>query len=285
MNQLQKTAQERMNELSAIIESTQSRLQTAPDGRIVTHRRPQGVYYTFHETPDNTRHTPDHSAGVPYRSASAPDHRTSHYLSKSDLPLILALAQKDYDLKVLRLAEEEQKKLARFIRTYPDLTPEQVYEQLSSDRQLLVTPIRQPDEVYVRQWLSVDYPKKPFPEDYPELFTSSGERVRSKSEVIIADTLLRMGIPYRYEFPVHFPGAGTFHPDFTVLNVRLRKEYYWEHLGMMADPEYAEAALSKIDIYEKNGCFPGSKLILTHETEKHPLQTRMISAIIQEYLL
>ena len=278
MNQLQKTAQERMNELSAIIESTQSRLQAAPGGRIVTHRRPQGVYYTFHETPDNTGHTPD-------RSARVPDHRTSHYLSKSELPLILALAQKDYDQKVLRLAEEEQKKLARFIRTCPDLTPEQVYEHLSSDRQLLVTPIRQPDEVYVRQWLSVEYPKKPFPEDYPELFTSSGERVRSKSEVIIADTLLRMGIPYRYEYPVHFPGAGTFHPDFTVLNVRLRKEYYWEHLGMMADPEYAEAALSKIDIYEKNGCFPGSKLILTHETEKHPLQTRMISAIIQEYLL
>ena len=202
MNQIQRTAQERMDELSAIIEGAQSRLQTAPGGRIVTHRRPQGVYYTFHETSD---------------------HRTSHYLSKSDLPLILALAQKDYDQKVLRLAEEEQKKLARFIRTCPDLTPEQVYEQLSSDRQLLVTPIRQPDDVYVRQWLSVEYPKKPFPEDYPELFPSSGERARSKSEVIIADTLLRMGIPYRYEYPVHFPGAVTFHPDYTVLNVRLRK--------------------------------------------------------------
>ncbi|MBQ9321830.1 MAG: hypothetical protein IJ239_05705, partial [Eubacterium sp.] len=72
--------------------------------------------------------------------------------------------------------------------------------------------------MYIRNWLDIQYPKKGFSEEGPEFYTSKGERVRSKSEVIIADTLARMGVPYRYEFPIRFSGTGTFHPDFTVLN-------------------------------------------------------------------
>jgi len=71
----------------------------------------------------------------------------------------------------------------------------------------------------------------------PELYTAKGERVRSKSEIIIADSLMRAGVPYRYEFPIILNGYGKIYPDFTVLNVGLRKELYWEHLGMMDDSE------------------------------------------------
>ncbi|MBP3217793.1 MAG: hypothetical protein J6M46_05420 [Lachnospiraceae bacterium] len=263
MNQLLKIAAERINELDAIITGARTRLKNVPDGRIATHRRLDGVYYTFHCSGD--------SAG--------------RYLSKKDLPLILSLAQKEYDQKVLRSAELERKKLIRFASAYPEVSAEQVYEQLGKDRQVLVTPIAWPDDVYIRNWLDIQYPKKGFSEEGPEFYTSKGERVRSKSEVIIADTLARMGVPYRYEFPIRFSGTGTFHPDFTVLNVRQRKEFYWEHLGMMDNDEYVESALSKIEIYQKNGCFPGSKLILTYESGKHPLHIGLLTDIIQEYLL
>ena len=99
------------------------------------------------------------------------------------------------------------------------------------------------------QWCSKEYEGLPFKEDSPELYTDRGERVRSKSEVIIANLMAKENIPYKYECPLYLNGFGTVHPDFTALNVRERKEYYWEHLGMMEDPEYSEKAVRKISAY------------------------------------
>ena len=105
MNPTKNAAVKRLDELNLIIKTTRHRLQKAPEGRLASHKRSPGIYYySLHETPGDS---------------------IGSYISKSDLPLLTALAQKDYDQKVLRLAEEEQKKLARFIRTCPDLTPEQ----------------------------------------------------------------------------------------------------------------------------------------------------------------
>lgn len=75
------------------------------------------------------------------------------------------------------------------------------------------------------------------------------------------------------------------HPDFTALNVRLRRIYYWEHLGLMDNEEYREPALDRITRYERNGFFPGKNLIITHETSMYPLDTRLIESIIKSYLL
>jgi hypothetical protein len=75
------------------------------------------------------------------------------------------------------------------------------------------------------------------------------------------------------------------YPDFTVLNVRTRKEYYWEHLGMMDQAEYCKKALSRIEVYEKNGLMPGKELLLTHETKDHPIQTGIVVNMIKHFLL
>ena len=55
--------------------------------------------------------------------------------------------------------------------------------------------------------------------DAPLLETSRGERVRSKSEVIIADTLDRLKIPYRYEFPHQLKVTGTAAVEVTDLAI------------------------------------------------------------------
>jgi len=111
-----------------------------------------------------------------------------------------------------------------------------------------------------------------------------GEQVRSKSEVIIADALNRMKIPYRYEYPLYLQKTGTIYPDFTVLNVKLRKEMYWEHLGMLDDSMYAENVVQKLTSYEQNEIFPGEKLILTFETKQQPLNQKLIMQLILRYL-
>ena len=77
---------------------------------------------------------------------------------------------------------------------------------------------------------------------------------------------------------------GNIYPDFTVLNVRTRKEMLWEHFGMMDEPEYAEKAVQKIMTYEQNNIFPGENLILTYETRKNPLNQKTIMRKLWQYL-
>lgn len=55
-------------------------------------------------------------------------------------------------------------------------------------------------------------------------------------------------------------------------------------MGKMDDESYREYALERILLYEKNGYFPGQELILTHETLKNPLNSRLIDKIIEKYL-
>jgi len=50
------------------------------------------------------------------------------------------------------------------------------------------------NEDYIREWLSIPYDRKIIPEDVPVYLTDKGERVRSKSELNIADTLYKMEI-------------------------------------------------------------------------------------------
>lgn len=80
-----------------------------------------------------------------------------------------------------------------------------------------------------------------------------GERVRSKTEKIIADKLYSMGIPYRYEYPVKIKGYGMIYPDFMLLNISTRENICFEHFGMMDNAEYCEKAIKKIEGYIKSG--------------------------------
>ena len=162
---------------------------------------------------------------------------------------------------------------------------EDIFPKLSDERKQHVHPVEWSGEEYVRQWLKAEYKRKGFRENAPEYYTDAGERVRSKSEVLIAHSLIKHGVPYRYECPLLLKGYGYVYPDFTVLNVRTRKELYFEHLGMMDDADYSRKALQKITLYEKNGIFLGDKLVLTHETSENPLDIRLLDRIIEHYFI
>jgi hypothetical protein len=83
--------------------------------------------------------------------------------------------------------------------------------------------------------------------------TATGVMVRSKSEVIVADTLTRLGISYEYEKKLSAPdNPSDFRlPDFTVSYEG--DTCYWEHLGMLTVPSYREQWDRKREWYEANG--------------------------------
>ncbi len=204
--------------------------------------------------------------------------KMARYLSmEEDEELIRALAQKSYDMQVIKAAEQELKALEMFEKYYPDVCAEDVYDTLSPIRQKLVIPIRQPDEEYRAQWEKETFEPGYFHKDAPVYLTSKGERVRSKSELLVANLIERLDLPYRYEYPIFIEVDGdlqTWRPDFTILDVKNRKEYHLEHFGMMDDKSesnYARRALDKIRIYEENGMYEGENMIYSFETSNAPL--------------
>ena len=62
------------------------------------------------------------------------------------------------------------------------------------------------------------------------------------------------------------------------------QEIYWEHDGRMDDPDYAQNAIRKIQLYEDNGIYPGERLILTFETGKTVLNMRLAEKLAERYL-
>ena len=118
-------------------------------------------------------------------------------------------------------------------------------------------------------------------DDEIEIITERGERVRSKSEKIIADKLYALGIPYRYEYPLVLSGNIRVYPDFIILKLPEREEVYLEHFGRMDDEEYVESVMYKLSTYEKNRIYLGVNLFVTHETSKNPLNTRALDGMLK----
>lgn len=157
--------------------------------------------------------------------------------------------------------------------------------KLHTQRQLLVTPIEPIWEKELARWYDSEYHGKEFYEGTAEIVTEKGERVRSKSEKILADYFYRNNILYQYEKPLYLKGYGTVYPDFTFLSKKTRKEIYWEHEGMMDKTEYAKSAVKKIESYQRNGIHLGERLILTFETELTVLNSQIVEELVEKYLV
>ena len=157
--------------------------------------------------------------------------------------------------------------------------------KLHTQRQLLVTPVEPIWEKELIRWYDSEYHGKEFYEGTAEIVTEKGERVRSKSEKILADYFYRNNILYQYERPLYLKGYGTVYPDFTFLSKKTRIEIYWEHEGMMDKPEYAKSAVKKIESYQRNGIHLGERLILTFETELTVLNSQIVEELVERYLV
>ena len=249
--------------LADIVRKAERRLIKAPEGyvRIVKHRNGHQFYL---------RTDPKDKRGL--------------YIPVSQRDIVEKLIQKKYDMEVKEAGEKQLTVIDRFLKGYDPDQLKTLYAALSEVRRERIIPFDISDEEYCRIWQAFSYPAKQFAEGTPEQFTSKGECVRSKSEVMIADALYQAGIPYRYECPLEINGV-TIHPDFTVLRISDRETLYWEHLGMMDNPEYAANALQRIRMYEMQDLYPGKHLIISMETSGQPINLAVIKGMIQKYCI
>ena len=199
--------------------------------------------------------------------------------------LVRALAQKTYNEKLLKYTEKTSKQIRRLLENYEDDKVEKIYKSENIKRQKLITPIEPTYGQKIESWMAIPYKGKVFSDSMPVILTNKGIRVRSKSEKILADYFDSSGLVYKYECPLYLNDYGNIYPDFTFLSRKTGREIYWEHEGMMDNPEYARTAIQKIETYEKNGIFPGENLILTFETSMTPINTELMQMNVKKYLL
>ena len=102
---------------------------------------------------------------------------------------------------------------------------------------------------------------------------------------LLANALAGHGIPYKYECPPVLKSGIRIHPDFTVLNVKERRQLYWEHRGMMDNEDYARHTVDRIKQYLKSGIVIGRDLIITEESSSSPPGTDEIECIIRTFFL
>ena len=110
-----------------------------------------------------------------------------------------------------------------------------------------------------------------------------GVFVRSKTELLIADSLYREGARFHYEKRPDLPGL-KFLPDFTIYR-RSGDVIYWEHCGLIDQPRYQDTWRWKLEGYSHYGIWPGLNLICTCEESGKGVDTAQIEELLHLWRL
>ena len=210
--------------------------------------------------------------------------RSGVYIPKKNEKLARQLAEKDHFIKLLKEAKKELHLIDNMLKSFSVTGLTDVYTDLNKYRKALIKPLVETDEMYAKRWEQEAYVGKGFTEKDPEYYTRRGERVRSKSEIIIANTLQENGIPYKYECPIYIEGVGNLYPDFTILKIKTRQVCYLEHYGMLSDENYLNNFFRKQSNYTRNGIILGKNLYMTFESKNNHINTKDLEIMIKEVM-
>lgn len=267
-------AQRRYAELQKVKKDMENQLTKFPEGKIhVVNTKNRVQFYLRHD----------------------PKDKSGTYLSKKDKQTLETYLNKQYITQCCKLLESECANLHGFLnKSYISSTNEnilisdklrKIYSDTPEEIKEIITPIDVSDDDYVMAWLASKYTPKEIFDDLTYYISDKGNPVRSKSELNIANMLYKMKIPYHYEKPIKLKRGTIVYPDFTVLDVKNRREIIWEHRGMMDDREYAKHSVMRVKEYNKYGYFLGENLIITEETATQPLGTDEIRRIIEHFFV
>lgn len=243
------------------IKSIESQLENCPDGKLIcSHNENRYKWYQR-------------------------DGKRKIYIPKENRKLAEQLAIKKY-LSFLKDDLSEEKQAVDHYLKYHKSNVGKAEKLLTEESEYknLLTPYFTSLSQELSDWINLPYERN---SNYPEhlsIQSISGHTLRSKSEAII-DMLLHINkIPFRYECALPL-GEFTIYPDFTIKHPKTGEVFYWEHFGLMDNPNYSKNVGSKLQLYISNGIIPTINLITTYETQTKPLCTDMVEKIIEEYFL
>lgn len=217
-----------------------------------------------------------------YRWYHSCENKTDPILKKNR-SLAETLAYKQHLTLELSQLIHERDALLLYLKQFPQKTSPITKKLIASEeyQSLLSSHCISHDQI-IQNWLNEPYTPNPFHPEHLSYPSITGKMRRSKSETIIEAALFHHQLPYRYECPLE-RNQILLYPDFTILHPRTYKEYYWEHFGMIDNPEYASSMGDRIEKYCSIQIFPSIDLIMTFETKKFPLDPIQVEEIIQYY--
>lgn len=271
MDEYIESLKQRVNIVKKAVASAEKDALHFPEGRMRVSQSGKQVRY-YHVIPPAERSI----------SPAAPKDYSGTYIRAENIELAKRLAQKDYNESFLKTARDEIRILEFSIRSLLQKNTDMVYRQLDPRRQRLVVPYILTDELYEKQWKDQVFRSNPFMPEGKIYDTRNGEKVRSKTEAILADMFLELGIPYHYEKALMLNKGRVRYPDFTMLKIKTREEIYLEHFGLLDDEGYRNKCLHKLDEYRNNGIFPGKNLIITYESSESPFDILGTRKMIKE---
>ena len=249
------------------IESVNKELISKPEGRLLISTR-KGRYDFIHVMSNNSV-------------------RQRRGINRKQL-LVKELCRKRYLEEEAAMLEENRRAIEAFLESYTDLEHKKIIEKMPERFR------RMPEEYYfhnrmnrdwtekARKWLETPFEQSTYKPEEKDQTTASGLKVRSKSEVIIAEKLDHYMLPSRYEEVIYIEGY-SFAPDFTILTKYGIR--YWEHFGKNNDTAYVRKNNWKLSMYQRAGIVPWKNLIITYDDEYGGLDTRIIESEIINKLL
>ena len=221
--------------------------------------------------------------GLQYYWRDSGRGRKAHYISKEDKTKIRQVANASYIHKVLPNLRKNLAAAESFVKLHSGVDEEDIFSSMPKELQIIDGNLYVSNSAYMNRWQMQEYVRNPYKPEGLVHYTIRGEKVRSKSESMIADGVYRYSLAYLLERPLKLRNGKVIYPDFVILHPETLEEIYWEHFGMMNDPYYASEAFRRIQLLDESGIKLGKNLICTFENGDVPLSSALIDSYIRQF--
>lgn len=237
-----------------------------------------------------------------YLSSGKP---VSRYLGKADHPTVRSLQQRRFLQSRIASTAHNLQLLSTVSERYRPLDSQSIMQGLPAayraDPEAILPEAGISDVVLRNCGIRLLKREAPLHPEHLTHRTAEGFMVRSKSEVVIINSVFVRGIAHLYEPLIairpktkEYDGDGVFlnqpsgkeillAPDLLLQSPSDGQIYLWEHFGMLAQPRYFQHFCDKLGDYIAAGFTPGNNLIITSDTVDGDLDSYSIERLLDVY--
>lgn len=138
--------------------------------------------------------------------------------------------------------------------------------------------------------------ENPYKRDELSMVASNGLIVRTREELIIAELLISLDVPFRYEKALTMKETVTMsdgtvithevtkYPDFTIFFAD-GTAFYWEHCGRLDLEKYRKTFMEKLALYTENGIFAPAHLLITTSGKGESINMPAMKELVMKMIL
>ncbi|MBP3815696.1 MAG: hypothetical protein J6H21_02375 [Firmicutes bacterium] len=191
-----------------------------------------------------------------------------------------------YKMALAKRLKKNQSKIKKWEKEFVEYDWDSLMVDLGKNVQEILEAVEVEQQEAEKEWMKEDYDRNEH-DFHASHVTITGEKVRSKNEVIIYNMLHAHNLCFRYESKLsledEYGNPILMFPDFTIKG-KDDKFIIWEHLGMMNNPRYCGNFAKRIGVYERNGYHLWDNLFFSIDSNGE-IDAHTIEKIIREFVI